>query len=98
MPIDDASNPESYALLCSQLRAAAEKRTSQLSKTVMNDLLANVDGGAKGFKRDPDDIHRTHHAGAEPTRLQEHDPFRGVQIGSWAVGGGGFDGVRSHNP
>jgi hypothetical protein len=38
MPIDDASNPESYALLCSQLRAAAEKRTSQLSKTVMNDL------------------------------------------------------------
>lgn len=38
LPLDDASNPESYALLCSQLRAAAEKRTSQLSKNVMNDL------------------------------------------------------------
>ncbi|PKY07578.1 hypothetical protein P168DRAFT_231404 [Aspergillus campestris IBT 28561] len=38
MPIDEVSNPESYALLCCQLRAATEKRASQLSKSVMNDL------------------------------------------------------------
>lgn len=38
MPIDEITNAESYALLCSQLRAATEKRASQLSKTVMNDL------------------------------------------------------------
>lgn len=38
MPIDEITNPESYSLLCSQLRAATEKRASQLSKSVMNDL------------------------------------------------------------
>ncbi|KAL1985752.1 hypothetical protein VTN96DRAFT_7374 [Rasamsonia emersonii] len=38
LPIDSSTNPETYGLLCSQLRAAAEKRTSQLSKSVMNDL------------------------------------------------------------
>lgn len=38
LPIDEITNAESYALLCSQLRAATEKRASQLSKTVMNDL------------------------------------------------------------
>lgn len=38
LPIDDITNPESYALLCSQLRAATEKRTAQLSKSIMNDL------------------------------------------------------------
>lgn len=37
-PIDDSTNPRSYALLCSQLRSAAEKRAAQLSKGVMNDL------------------------------------------------------------
>ena len=37
-PIDDSTNPQSYALLCSQLRCAAEKRAAQLSKGVMNDL------------------------------------------------------------
>lgn len=38
LPIDVSTNPETYALLCCQLRAAAEKRASQLSKAVMNDL------------------------------------------------------------
>lgn len=38
IPIDEVANAESYALLCSQLRAATEKRASQLSKSVMNDL------------------------------------------------------------
>lgn len=38
MPIDEITNPESYGLLCSQLRAATEKRAAQLSKSVMNDL------------------------------------------------------------
>ncbi|BCR86836.1 uncharacterized protein ACHE_30823S [Aspergillus chevalieri] len=38
MPIDEITNAESYSLLCSQLRAATEKRASQLSKSVMNDL------------------------------------------------------------
>lgn len=38
MPIDEISNPESYGLLCSQLRSATEKRAAQLSKSVMNDL------------------------------------------------------------
>ncbi|OOG01044.1 hypothetical protein ASPCADRAFT_202903 [Aspergillus carbonarius ITEM 5010] len=37
-PIDGVTNGESYELLCSQLRAATEKRASQLSKSVMNDL------------------------------------------------------------
>lgn len=38
MPIDEMTNPESYNLLCSQLRAAMEKRAAQLSKTVTSDL------------------------------------------------------------
>lgn len=38
MPIDEVANAETYALLCSQLRAATERRASQLSKSVMNDL------------------------------------------------------------
>lgn len=38
MPIDEITNAESYGLLSSQLRAATEKRASQLSKSVMNDL------------------------------------------------------------
>lgn len=38
MPIDEVTNAESYGLLCNQLRAATEKRASQLSKSVMNDL------------------------------------------------------------
>ena len=37
-PIDDTVDPESYALMCGQLRAATEKRAAQLSKLVMNDL------------------------------------------------------------
>lgn len=36
--IDEATHSETYDLVCSQLRAAAEKRGAQLSKTVMNDL------------------------------------------------------------
>lgn len=36
--IDEATHSEAYDLVCSQLRAAAEKRGAQLSKTVMNDL------------------------------------------------------------
>lgn len=38
LPIEEVSDPESYGLLCSQLRAAMEKRASQLSKFVINDL------------------------------------------------------------
>ncbi|OJJ49683.1 hypothetical protein ASPZODRAFT_128185 [Penicilliopsis zonata CBS 506.65] len=38
IPVDEITNPETYGLLCSQLRAATEKRASQLSKSVMNDL------------------------------------------------------------
>ncbi|RDW76407.1 uncharacterized protein DSM5745_06399 [Aspergillus mulundensis] len=38
IPIDEITNPESYALLCGQLRAATEKRAAALSKSVMNDL------------------------------------------------------------
>ncbi|CAL5871053.1 uncharacterized protein PFLUO_LOCUS5297 [Penicillium psychrofluorescens] len=38
LPIEEVGDPESYALLCSQLRAAMEKRAMQLSKSVMNDL------------------------------------------------------------
>lgn len=38
LPIEEASDPETYALLCSQLRAATEKRAMQLSKSVINDL------------------------------------------------------------
>ncbi|PYH88686.1 hypothetical protein BO71DRAFT_128881 [Aspergillus ellipticus CBS 707.79] len=37
-PIDGVTNSESYELLCTQLRAATEKRASHLSKSVMNDL------------------------------------------------------------
>lgn len=38
LPIEEVSDSESYALLCSQLRAAMEKRAMQLSKSVINDL------------------------------------------------------------
>ena len=38
MPIDEMTNPEAHLLLCTQLRAATEKRAAQLSKLVMNDL------------------------------------------------------------
>ncbi|EPS32224.1 hypothetical protein PDE_07184 [Penicillium oxalicum 114-2] len=38
LPIEEVNDPESYALLCSQLRAATEKRAMQLSKSVFNDL------------------------------------------------------------
>lgn len=36
--INDATDSESYALICGQLRAATEKRAAHLSKLVMNDL------------------------------------------------------------
>lgn len=38
IPIDQVTDAESYALLCSQLRAAMEKRAMALSKTVLNDM------------------------------------------------------------
>jgi hypothetical protein len=38
LPIEEVSDPESYALLCSQLRAGMEKRAMQLSKSVITDL------------------------------------------------------------
>lgn len=38
IPVDEITDAETYALLCGQMRAAAEKLCSQLSKTVMNDL------------------------------------------------------------
>ncbi|KAJ5152040.1 hypothetical protein N7492_010335 [Penicillium capsulatum] len=38
LPIEEVSDPESYGLLCSQLRAGMEKRAMQLSKSVINDL------------------------------------------------------------
>ncbi|KAJ5135807.1 uncharacterized protein N7515_005085 [Penicillium bovifimosum] len=38
LPIEEVTDPESYGLLCSQLRAAMEKRASHLSKAVINDL------------------------------------------------------------
>ena len=36
--IDDETNRDTYKLLCSQLRAAAEKRAAQISKTLLNEL------------------------------------------------------------
>ena len=36
--IDDATNPYSYALICGQLHSAVEKRASNLSRSIMNDL------------------------------------------------------------
>lgn len=38
MQIDEATNSETYDLICLQLRAHAEKRAAQLSRNVMNDL------------------------------------------------------------
>ena len=38
IPIDQVTDAESYVLLCSQLRAAMEKRAMALSKTVLNDM------------------------------------------------------------
>jgi hypothetical protein len=37
-PINDETDKESYRLLCTQLRSAAEKRAAQISKNVMNEL------------------------------------------------------------
>ncbi|KAJ5279820.1 hypothetical protein N7478_005192 [Penicillium angulare] len=38
IPIEEVSDSETYGLICSQLRAAMEKRAMQLSKSVINDL------------------------------------------------------------
>lgn len=38
VPIDRNANADSYNLICSQLRAAVEKRASLLSRNVMNEL------------------------------------------------------------
>lgn len=38
LPIEEVSDQDSYGLICSQLRAAMEKRAMQLSKSVINDL------------------------------------------------------------
>lgn len=38
LPIEEVTDPESYPLLCSQLRAGMEKRAMQLSKSVITDL------------------------------------------------------------
>lgn len=38
LPMEEVTDPESYSLLCSQLRAGMEKRAMQLSKSVINDL------------------------------------------------------------
>jgi hypothetical protein len=47
--INNTTNPYSYALLCSQLRAAVERRASNLSKSIMNEierrLLQRQSGG-----------------------------------------------------
>ncbi len=38
---------------------------------VMNDFLANIDGRAKGFQRDADNIDGANHPGAKASRLQQ---------------------------
>lgn len=42
------TNPQSYALLCAQLRSAAEKRGADLSKSVMSDLERRLIQKEKG--------------------------------------------------
>ncbi len=36
--INETNNPQSYQLICSQLRSAAEKLAATISKTVLNEL------------------------------------------------------------
>lgn len=47
-PINTETNPDSYVLLCSQLRSAAEKRGADLSKSVMSDLERRLIQKEKG--------------------------------------------------
>src|SRR4029077_1347585 len=42
-------------------------------KSVVNDLLAHVDGRAKGLKRDADDIDGANHPGADSAARQQED-------------------------
>ena len=44
-------------------------------KAVMDDLFADVDRGAKGLQRNPDDIDGPHHARAEPAGFQQKYAF-----------------------
>ena len=44
-------------------------------KTIVDDLLADIDRRPKGFERDADNIDGTHHSGAEPTRFQQKQTF-----------------------
>ena len=48
MPINTETNPDSYVLLCSQLRSAAEKRGADLAKTVMSDFERRLIQKEKG--------------------------------------------------
>ena len=42
---------------------------------VMDNLAAHVDGRAKGFQSDLDNVDRAHHAGAKAARLEQQHPL-----------------------
>jgi hypothetical protein len=44
-------------------------------KTVVHNLLTNIDGGAKSIERYIHHVDGADHAGTKPTRLEKEDPF-----------------------
>ena len=44
-------------------------------KAVVDDFLADVDGRAKGFERNPDDVDCPHYACTETARFQQQNAF-----------------------
>jgi len=65
-----------HALTLRNLADAVDENSAFLlefldHKTIVDDFFADVDGGAEGLQRNPDDIDSSHHSGAEPTRLQK---------------------------
>ena len=62
----------------------------------MNDLAAYVNGCAKGFEGDFDDVDGTHHTSAEAARLEQQDSLLGGGRCGAVTVRNGFEDSRGH--
>jgi hypothetical protein len=65
-----------HALTLGNLADAVDENSAFLlefldHKTIVDNLFADVNGGAEGLQRNPDDVDCSHHSGAESTRFQK---------------------------
>ena len=63
---------------------------------VMDNLAADVDGGAEGFKSDLHDVDGAYDAGAKTARLEQQHPLLTGGRTAGAVMGSGFGDSTSH--